>query len=432
MFFKEFPLPEPSAIPEYSVNICEFGATEYQCDSETEKLQDCTASIREAISHVAARGGGHVIIPKGTWHTGAIHLKSNIDLHLEEGAVLEFSTNPEDYLPVVLVLLEGIRCYNYSPFIYGIDLENVSVTGQGVLEGNGQAWWPWKENMTGMMDLYYAGADLRPMEERVYGTVEAGLRSPFIQLINCKNVLLEGITLNNAPFWNVDPVWCENVIIRNLTIESPYDSPNTDGINIDGCKNALVENCTIVSAGDDLICLKSGRNADGRAVGRTCENVIIRRCKALGKCRSGGIVIGSEMSGGVRNILAYDCEFTDNINCLRIKSKDGRGGFVENIEYHNLHLKKGMRGINLCFRYGDVNPADDPKEPGVFMPVIRNVYAENIICDNVETGITLENIMGGHMENIHMKNISMNAKQCLAADSVEGLYFENVKLKQII
>ena len=360
MFFKEFPLPQEPIFPEYSISIADF------CD------------INQAINHVAANGGGHVIIPKGIWCTGAIHLKSNIDLHFEEGAVLNFSTNPKDYLPVVLVMFEGIRCYNYSPFIYGRDLENIAVTGSGVLEGNGEAWWPWKQNQTGIMDLYYAGSDLRPVEERVYGTVEAGVRSPFVQLLNCKNVLLEGFTLHNSPFWNVDPVWCENIIVRGITIDSPYDSHNTDGINMDSCRNGLVEDCTVMNAGDDLFCLKAGRNADGREVGVPCENIVIRCCKSIGKCRSGGIVIGSEMSAGVRNILAYDCEFADNLNGIRIKSKDGRGGVIENIEYRNIHLQKGMRGINLSYRYDDVNPADDPKDKGVFLPIIRNIYFENI------------------------------------------------------
>ena len=422
MFFKEFPLPEAPIIPEYFVRITEFGA---------KVGETCTESIRKAIEHTAAQGGGHVIIPKGVWQTGAIHLMSNIDLHFEDGAELSFSTEPEDYLPVVLVMLEGIRCYNYSSFIYGRDLENVSVTGPGILEGNGEAWWPWKKNMKGMLSLYHAGTDQVPVEERVYGTVEDGLRSPFIQLVNCKNVLLEGFTLNNSPFWNVDPVWCENVIIRNLTIESPDDSPNTDGINIDACRNVIVEDCTIVSAGDDLYCLKAGRNADGRAVGIPCENVIIRRCKALNHCKSGGIVIGSEMSAGVRNILAYDCDFGHNVNCIRIKSKDGRGGIVENVEYRNISMGKGRRGINISFRYGDVNPADEPREKGVYMPVIRNLYFENITCDEVETGITLDGIVDGRMENIYFKDITMNARLCMTADTVNGLNMENVKLTQI-
>lgn len=421
MFFQNFPLPQPPVIPPYTTDIIAFGANEQT---------DCTNSIRRAIEETAASGGGHVVIPKGHWHTGPIHLRSNIDLHLEKGAVLDFCTDPDAYLPVVEVRIEGIRCYNYSPFIYGNHLENISVTGPGILEGNGQAWWPWKKNMTGMQDLYYAGSDLRPMKERIYGTVAAGLRSPFVQLLHCKNVLLEGFTLQNAPFWNVDPVDCEQILVRGLTIDSPYDSPNTDGINMDSCRFGLIEDCTVINAGDDLFCLKSGRNADGRDMGVPCENIVIRRCKSLGKCKSGGIVIGSEMSGGVRNILAYDCDFADNINCIRIKSKDGRGGIVENIEYRNIHMQKGMRGINLSYRYDDVNPADDPRHKGVHMPLIRNIYFENIICDEVDIGISFDGIADGRMENIHIKNISMNAKVCMTMDSVNGLYMHNVHLNQ--
>ncbi len=423
MFFKPFPLPTEPIIPDLTVSICDFGATEGE---------DCTKAIAAAISYAAEHDGGHVVVPKGTWHTGPIHLKSHIDLHFEDGAVLEFSTNYEDYLPVVPIVFEGIRCHNYSPMIYGDGLEHVSVTGAGVLEGNGEVWWPWKQNKAGVADLYYACNDLKPVKERVYGKPQWGLRSPFIQLLHCKHVLLDGLTLHNAPFWNIDPVWCQEMIIRNITIESPFDSPNTDGINVDACKNVLVEDCTVVSAGDDLFCLKSGRNADGREVGIPCENVIIRRCKSLKPCRSGSIVIGSEMSGGVRNILAEDCEFADNYNCIRIKSKDGRGGYVEDISYRNLHLHKGMRGINISFRYGYVSPGDDPEVPGVFMPIVRNISAENITCDEVTTGIAFENILDGCMENIHLKNITMGAEVCLAGDSVDGLYMDNVRLKQIV
>lgn len=416
-------MPTPPEIPELQVDIRRFGAREGE---------DCSQSIREAIAYAAAQGGGHVVIPKGSWCCGPICMKSHIDLHFEEGAKLSFSTRYEDYLPVVPIVFEGIRCYNYSPMIYGDGLSHISITGAGYLEGNGEVWWPWKQNMSGVMDLYYAGSELRPLEQRVYGTPEWGLRSPFLQLLRCQTVLLEGFTIHHAPFWNIDPVWCQNVTVRNITIDSPYDSPNTDGINIDACKNVLVEDCTVLSAGDDLFCLKAGRNADGRDAGIPCENVIFRRCRALGRCRSGGIVIGSEMSAGVRNILAEDCEFAHNLNCVRIKSKDGRGGVVENIEYRNLHIHKGTRGVSLCFRYGDVNPADDPKEKGVYLPTIRNIYGENIVCDEAVTGITLENIPGGRMENIHFKDCSIRAETCLTADHVQGLYLENVTLNQII
>lgn len=421
-FFKPFGLPCEPVFSEFSVSIKDFGAS---CGTL------CTKSINSAIKSVSEKGGGRVIIPEGIWKTGAIHLQSNVNLHFENGAVVDFSTNPEDFLPVVLVMYEGIRCFNYSPLIYGKDLVNVSITGKGILEGNGSAWWDWKKDKSAIAKLYADGADLVPVEKRIYGTV-GGLRSPFVQLLNCKNVLLDGFTLNNSPFWNVDPVWCENMIIRNITIESPADSPNTDGINVDSCKNVIVEDCTIISAGDDMFCLKAGRNDDALSIGKPCENVIIRRCKGIDFSKSGGIVVGSEMSAGVRNILAYDCDFGHNINCIRLKSKDGRGGVVENIEYRNIHMNKGMRGINISYRYDCGGPAsDDAKVPGERMPVFKNLYFENIKCDDVESGITIDGIPGGVMENICMKDIIMNAKLCMSADSVNGLNFENVRLTQI-
>ena len=422
-FFKPFDLPAEPKFPDLYVSITDYGATE-------DKI--CTENINRAIKETSEKGGGHVIIPKGTWQTGAIHLKSNVDLHLEEGAILNFSTNPEDYLPIVLVMYEGVRCMNYSPFIYGKDLTNVAITGKGTLEGNGNAWWPWKSNKSALSRLYTEGSNLVPTEERVYGKV-GELRSPFIQLLSCKNVLIDGITMNNSPFWNIDPVWCENMIMRNITIESPLDSPNTDGINVDSCKNVIVEDCTIVSAGDDMFCLKAGRNDDALSIGIPCENVIIRRCKGLYESKSGGVVIGSEMSAGVRNILAEDCDFGHNINCIRIKSKDGRGGVIENIEYRNLHMTKGMRGINISYRYDCGGPsADDAKVPGKRMPEIRNIYFENIVCDNLDIGISIDGIPGGKMENLYFKDITMNAVQCITADSVNGLNMENVKMTQIV
>ena len=223
------------------------------------------------------------------------------------------------------------------------------------------------------------------------------------------------------------------MIMRNITIESPMDSPNTDGINVDSCKNVIVEDCTIVSAGDDMFCLKAGRNDDALSIGIPCENVIIRRCKGLYESKSGGVVIGSEMSAGVRNILAEDCDFGHNINCIRIKSKDGRGGVIENIEYRNLHMTKGMRGINISYRYDcGGSSADDAKVPGKRMPEIRNIYFENIVCDNLDIGISIDGIPGGKMENLYFKDITMNAVQCITADSVNGLNMENVKMTQIV
>ena len=417
MFFKDFPIPEGPCFSGYEVSIEQFGAVQGE---------KCTDAIAAAIAHVAEQGGGRVTVPAGEWLTGQIHLRSNVDLHFARGAQVTFSADPTDYLPVVFTVYEGIRCYNYSPLIYGRGLENVAVTGEGVLDGNGPEWWKWAKNLLARDILYNGGL---PLEERVFGTPEYGLRPMFLQILESKNVLIEGITLLQSPCWTVHPVWCEDVIVRGVTIENPTVSPNTDGVNIESCNRALVEDCTVVTTGDDMYCLKAGRNEDAWEVGIPCENVIIRRCRSLGPSMSGGIVIGSEMSADVRNILAEDCDFACNANCIRIKAKDGRGGVVENIDYRNLHLTEGIRGINLSFRYS-CEATDDPKEPGKYMPTIRNIYCENIVCDSVKTGLTIENLPDGVMANLHFKDIEMTAATCMTTDSVDGLYLENVRLTE--
>ena len=417
MFFKPFPIPQSPVIPDRAVSILDFGAV------HGEKI---TSAVGSAIASLSAVGGGKVVIPKGDWISGAIHLKSNIELHFDEGARVTFSDDPADYLPIVFTVYEGIRCYNYSPLIYGKDLTNVAITGKGVLEGNGEFWWKWAKNLTARNILY--SGELK-VEDRRFGTKEYGLRPMFLQLISCKNVLIEGITLNNSPCWTVHPVWCEDVIVRDVTVENPTVSPNTDGINIESCNRAVVEDCTVVSTGDDMYCLKAGRNEDAWEVGIPCENVIIRRCRSIGPSMSGGVVVGSEMSASVRNVLAEDCDFGHNYNCIRIKSKDGRGGVVENIDYRNIHMREGMRGINISYRYS-CEACDEAKEPGKYMPVVRNISFNNIVCDSLNSGITLENLPGGVMENLHFSNISMRAKTCITTDSATALHFDNVNVTE--
>lgn len=417
MFFKEFPLPPAFDVPKLTVSITDLGAAE---------SEPITAKLAEAIARVTSAGGGTVVVPKGNWRCGAIRLQSNLRLHFEKGAKVSFLTDPAEYLPVVFTVYEGIRCYNYSPLIYGRGLENVAVTGAGELDGGGPEWWKWAKNLTGRDILYNGGL---PLDRRIFGTPELALRPMFLQILESNNVLIEGITLRNSPCWTVHPVWCHNVTVRGVTIENPTVSPNTDAVNIESCNGALVEDCTVTTTGDDMFCLKAGRNEDAWEVGIPCENVVIRKCRSLGPSTSGGIVFGSEMSAGINNILAEDCDFADNANCVRMKSKDGRGGVVQNVYVRNMHLAKGTRGINLSYRYS-CEATDDAKEPMKYMPVFRNACFENITCDDVKTGITLENIPGGVMENIYFKNITMTAKTCLSADSVYGINLENVRLTE--
>lgn len=421
MFFKEFNLPTAPKFPNFKLSITDLGAKNGEM---------VTSVINDAIKRVSENGGGRVVIPKGDFLSGAIHLKSGVNLHFEDGARISFSDDRQDYLPIVPINYEGIRCYNYSPFIYANNVENVAITGNGYLEGNGEVWWNWSKTSLDGRNRLYKMMVSTPVEERIFGHDEDYLRSPFIQILNGKNILIEDIELHNSPFWTVHVVWSEQVIVRGVKIENQTISSNTDGINVDACNTVLVENCTLKTMGDDMYCLKSGRNEDAWEVGKACENVVIRHCHGVGESKSGGIVIGSEMSGSVRNILAHDCDFENNLNCIRIKAKDGRGGVVENIEYKNLKLKQGMRGINLTFRYS-CEATDDPAEPGKYMPEIRNVYFENILCENTDIGLAIDNIPNGKMSNIYMKDVTIHAKQCLTADSINKLNMENVSFIQI-
>ena len=417
MFFKEFDLPDEPKIPTLSVNILDF------CP-EGNRI---TGAVRRAIEFVSERGGGRVTVPSGKWICGAIELKSRLNLHFEKGALVTFDPNPEEYLPVVFTTYGGIRCYNYSPLIYGRGLCDVAVTGEGELDGSGESWWKWAKNMTAREILYHGNL---PVEKRIFGTPEYGLRPMFLQILESERVLIEGLTFKNSPCWTVNAVWSRQVTVRGVTVENPRISPNTDGVNIESCNRALVEDCTVVSGGDDMFCIKAGRNEDAWEVGIPCENVIIRRCRSLYPSESGGVVIGSEMSAGVRNILMEDCDFAENLNCIRIKSKDGRGGFIENIDYRNIRMGRGMRGINISYRYS-CEATDDAQFPGKYMPKLKNISFENIECGEVSEGISIDGIPGGVMENIFFKDIKMNAKKCLSADSVFGLNMKNVNLKEI-
>lgn len=422
MFFKPFPLPIPPAFPDLSVSITDFGARENEL---------CTEAIAAAIEHIHRLGGGRVLIPKGHFLTGQIHMKSNVELHAVEGATVTFTEDRSAYLPAVLTNYEGIRCYNFSPMIYGRELENVALTGKGRFEGNGPAFWKWAEtSMAGRHRLYEMMRERTPVEERLFATEEDALRSPFVQFLSCKNLLIENIYLHNSPFWSLHIVWSENVTVRGITIENQTKSPNTDGVNIDACNRVLVENCEMITLGDDMFCLKAGRNEDGRDVGLPCENVVIRGCRGKGKSNSGGIVIGSEMSGSVRNILAENCAFENNLNCIRIKSKDGRGGYIEDVDFKNIRMERGYRGINYSFRYA-CEATDDPKEPGKHLPTLRRISARSIYCGEVELGIAIDGIPGAKMQELCFEDIEMNAKTCLTADTADGLTMRNVRLFEL-
>lgn len=420
------PMP---VIPEWPVPV--FRNQEFDIRRYGAKENDqasFTQALKKAIDECHATGGGTVKVPKGNWLTGPIHLKSHVRLHLDEGAVLNFSQKFEDYLPVVLIQRGGIFCYTYSPFIYARNASNIAVTGKGILNGQGQAWWPWKKNQPGMVQLFEMGKSRVPVEDRVFGTVESGVRPPFVQFLECRDVLLEGVTLIDGPSWNVHPVFCENVTIRGITVRA--HGPNNDGIDPDGCKNVLIEDC-LVDVGDDNICLKSGRDEEAWEIGRPLENVIVRRCTTL--AGHGGFVIGSEMSGGIRNVIVEDCHFTGTQRGLRFKSRLGRGGVVENIYIRNITMDRIRNEAIVADLQYDGEPIERDmnyaKYKSQHAPVFRHIHMENIDCKYAANSIKLRGLPGdSYLHNLSFKNVRIYAENGMISDFADGVSLENVQI----
>ena len=361
--------------PDRDFPITEFGAN-------GDGQSDNTTAIRTAIRACHEAGGGRVVVPAGTFLTGPIHLQSNVNLHLEEGSVLLFSTKPGDYLPQVLTRWEGVECMNYSPLIYAHGQRNIAVTGKGTLDGQAgpDNWWIWKgrteygwqEGMPNQLDgrdrLFAMGENGVPVEERIFGEGDY-LRPSFLQPYGCVNVLIEGVTIVRSPMWEIHPVLSRNVTVRGVTVIS--HGPNNDGCNPESCKDVLIEDC-IFDTGDDCIAIKSGRNNDGRRVGGPSENIIVRGC--LMRDGHGGVVIGSEISGGCRNVFVEDCRMdSPNLDrAIRIKTNSVRGGLIEGIHVRNVaigQVAETVFKVNFLYEEGDGHG---------FTPIVRNVTFENV------------------------------------------------------
>jgi polygalacturonase len=289
---------------------------------------DCTGAFRDAIA-ACSRRGGHVIVPAGTFFTGAIHLLSNVDLHLEQGSVILFSQDPNAYLPAVFTRWQGVELMNYSPPVYSYGQHNIAITGQGTLNGQADAnhWWNWKPLETADFNALTAMADANvPVAQRVFGAGHF-LPPQMIQPFLSENVLISGVTVVNSPFWHLNPNLCRNVTVEGITVNS--SGPNTDGCDPESCDGVVIDGCTF-SCGDDCIAIKSGRDSDGRRVGVPSANLVIQNCTfASGH---GGITLGSEMTGGVRNVYGRDLAMNSPIlqSGHRIKTNTLRGGYVIN------------------------------------------------------------------------------------------------------
>ena len=347
--------------PMDSVTLCtfpdkDFVITRYGAEAGGKKTN--TQAIAQAIDACNRAGGGRVIIPEGEWLTGPIHLKSNVNLHLEEGATVRFTDNPADYLPAVMVSWEGLECYNYSPLVYAFGCENIAITGKGTLAPKMGTWRVWfqrpKAHLDALAQLYSMGSTDVPVEYRQMARGENHLRPHLIHFNRCNRVMLDGFKIRESPFWTIHPLYSRRVLIDSVTIINPYEAPNTDGIDIESSEDVTVRN-SFVFVGDDGIAIKSGSGADGIADGRPCRNVRIIGCNV--KAAHGGAVIGSETAGEISGISVEDCVFDGTDRGIRIKSRRGRGGCIHGLRFRNLIMRGNLCPlvINMYYRCG----ADD-------------------------------------------------------------------------
>lgn len=404
----------------------DYDITDYGAKSGGEFLN--TTAIAKAIDACAKKGGGRVIVPPGKWLTGPIVLKSFVNLHISKGAELSFSDNRELYKNEVLVRYQGVEMYNYTPFIYAYKCKNIAITGEGVLQGNGKNWWPYD----GKRHSHWKAMSKRVLMENQPVTerreVEHGTFNPsFIQPVHCKNVLIDGVSVINGPFWNVHPVFCENIIIRNIEVYSR--GPHGDGINPSSCKNVLIERCYIDTR-NDCITIKSGLNEDGWRVNKPCKNILIRY--NFVQTGYGGIVLGSEISGGVNNLFAHDCVFYKTSKGIRIKSRTGRGGEVKNLYFDSIAMDSRHTPIIVTLAYQSASTNMPEGYKNNKLTSFHDFYFSNISSRNSNDSISIHGKSGGGtVKNVFFKNVTMKAKKDKVEKQTENIHYDNVKIDLI-
>ncbi|WP_024460956.1 glycoside hydrolase family 28 protein [Marinimicrobium sp. LS-A18] len=399
---------QPPNIPNRDYLITDFDA----------KRGDARPAIMAAIEQASADGGGRVIIPKGQWEShGPIHLKSRINLHISEGATLLFSPEPEDYLPAVLTRWEGTEMYGYSPLIYAYQVQDVAVTGKGTLDGNEDSeFHPWYDKQRPDMEALRAmGAAGNPVEERQFAEGHF-LRPSMLQIVDAQRVLLEDYTIKNSPFWINHLVYTDHAIVRGLKVDSMF--PNNDGIDVDSSRYVIVEN-NFFRTGDDSVVIKSGRDYDGRQVGRPSEYVVVRNNDMGGE---DGIALGSEMSGGIRHVY-----FTDNIlrsgkAAVRFKANLDRGGVAEHIRVRNMTIESFDQLFWFQLNY--------PGELGGNYPTVyRDLVFEDITVESTGSVLEVYAPEGYPLQDVTLRNITIKkADDLFVLDNVQNLVFDNVEI----
>ena len=443
-------------IPDLSVSLTDFGAV-------GDGKQLCTAAFEKAVANLSARGGGHLVVPRGVWLTGPVVLKSNIDLHLEKGAVIQFAAD-ENLYPIIETSFEGLDTRRCQSPLSARGAQNISVTGQGVIDGNGQYWRPvkhskvteahWKQLLQSggierKKDYWVpsegyakgeAGANMNvpnAQTDEEWNAIRRFLRPVMVSFVECKNVLLQGVIFQNSPAWNLHPLMCENVIIDDVLVRNPAYAQNGDALDLESCKNALIVNSRF-DAGDDGICIKSGKDKDGRRRGRPCENVVVDGCTVF--AGHGGFVVGSEMSGGVRNIMVRSCQFLGTDVGLRFKSTRGRGGIVENIYIRDISMTDiktdaitfnmyyGGKSVAEMLADGD-NPDNTTKMPvNEETPIFRNIDIQDIVCTDAGRAMEFNGLPEMPIQGINLKNIVITAKKDATFTNAENVKKDNVNI----
>ncbi|MEI6949276.1 glycoside hydrolase family 28 protein [Paraflavisolibacter sp. H34] len=425
------PVKAPFAMPQFkkptfpalTLNIREKGAKEGGTVITTKEIQ-------AAIDEVNSRGGGTVIVPKGLWKTGRISLKSNVNLHLEEGAELHFSGEVADYRPAVFTRNEGVEVMSLGACIYANGQENIALTGKGKLVGPKEG--SVKKQVMNVDVIEKVIPADKPVAQRVY----EGYNGEFIFLpmfvspINCKNVYIEGITLNNTPFWNIVPVYCDGVIIRGVTVHS-VGVPRGDGIDIESSRNVLIEYCTL-SCGDDCFTMKAGRNEDGLRVNKPSENIVVRFC--LAREGHGGITVGSETAGMIRNLYVHDCVFDDTGVGIRFKTRRNRAGGGENLIYERIRMnlrddafKFDMLGSRMYV--GDLANRLPALPINRLTPAFRNIVAKDIIVEKADVFVDIHSIPESPLTNFVVENADVKCKTMVNARDTRDMVLRNATIQ---
>ncbi len=454
-----FSMPEVKApvIPDYQVKLTDFGGVGDGITLNTE-------AFAKAIDALSKKGGGKLVVPQGVWHTGPIVLKSNIELHLKSGAVILFAAD-ESLYPIIETSFEGLDTRRLQSPIYAKGATNIAITGNGVIDGNGQYWRPvkkgkvtashWKSLLAipGSQELKkdywvpsagYAkgeqGANMNvpnAQTEEEWNAIKRFLRPVMISLVQCKNVMLKGLIFQNSPAWNLHPLMCENVIIDKVLVRNPSYAQNGDALDLESCKNALIINSRF-DAGDDGICIKSGKDADGRRRGIPCENVVVDGCTVF--AGHGGFVVGSEMSGGVKNIMVENCQFLGTDVGLRFKSTRGRGGIVENIYINKVSMTDiktdaitfnmyyGGKSVAEMLADGD-NPDNTTKMPVTEeTPIFRNIHIADCVCNGAGRAMEFNGLPEMPIDGITLQNLTILAKKDAVFTNCVNIKKKNVNI----